>query len=485
MATVEQCLEDLLGPGRFLSDRDALLAYECDGFTVHKSPPRAVALPRTTAETARVVALLHEHRVPFLPRGAGTCLSGGATPAAGAIIIETALMKDILQVDAVDLFAVVQPGVVNLDLTAHVQDQHLHYAPDPSSQSVCTIGGNLAENSGGPHCFKRGMTTDHVLGAVVVLPDGSIARLGDPAGPRPMGCLDTVALFTGSEGTFGIATEITVRLTPDPESIRTLLASFAAMEDACAAVGDIVGAGLVPSAMEVLDRATIAAVEASVYAAGYPTDAAAVLLVELDGPDDDIAREAGEVRSFLAEHKALEVEEATDAAERQRLWKGRKGAFGAMGRLAPDLYVLDGVVPRSRLVETLQGITAIGEKHQLTLSNVFHAGDGNLHPNISFDGRDPEETARVLAAGHEILSLCMAMGGSISGEHGIGSEKLEHMSMMFDEGDVEVMERVHRAFNPSGLCNPGKVLPERSSCVEAARRPEVIDRVLHGDGNTP
>ncbi|HEX5050479.1 MAG TPA: FAD-linked oxidase C-terminal domain-containing protein [Planctomycetota bacterium] len=478
MPPLERALTGLLGAQRVFCSRDALLAWECDGFTVHRSRPRAVVLPESTGEVQAVVRLLHMANVPFVPRGAGTCLSGGPTASGDAVVIDLARMRKVLQISTEDLYAVVQPGVVNLDLTAAVRHLGLHYAPDPSSQSVCTIGGNLAENSGGPHCFKYGMTQDHVLGATIVLPDGTLARLGDAAGPRAPHGLDLTALFCGSEGTFAIATEITVRLCRDQESVRTLLAAFASMTAACRTVSDIVAAGLVPAALEILDQATIRAVEASVYRAGYPADAAAVLLVELDGPAVVIAEETAEVREFFRRNGALSIEEASDAAERKRLWKGRKGAFGAMGRLNTDLYVLDGVVPRTRLEEALDGITAIGQKHGVVLTNVFHAGDGNLHPNISFDGRDAQQTARTVAAGREILQLCVDLGGSISGEHGIGSEKLDHVGMMFDAADLDVMARVRAVFNPDGLCNPGKVLPQRGACAEVAKWPQMVARVL-------
>ncbi|MFO1053637.1 MAG: FAD-linked oxidase C-terminal domain-containing protein [Planctomycetota bacterium] len=466
------------GTERTLVGRDQLLAYETDGFTIHRAPPLAVVLPDTTADVQDAVRLARRHGVAFIARGAGTCLSGGPTPLSPALVIETARMRKVLEVHEADLYAVVQPGVVNAALTRHVSCHGLHYAPDPSSQTVCTIGGNIAENSGGPHCFKYGMTTDHLLGALVVLPDGELARLGGPHGPRGPHEFDLLGLFTGSEGTFGIATEITVRLSRDPEGVRTLLAAFATMEDACASVSAIVAAGLMPAAMEILDDATIRAVEASVYRAGYPQDAAAVLLVELDGPTLALDDDAQEIAAIFCANRAISTEEARDPAQRKRLWKGRKGAFGAMGRLRPDLYVLDGVVPRTRLVETLREITAIGKRHRVTLTNVFHAGDGNLHPNIAFDSRDPDERSRVLAAGHEILALCVAMGGSISGEHGIGSEKLEHFGLMYDVDDLDVMLRAKRAFDPEGRCNPGKVLPSRSACAESSRWPAMVARVL-------
>ncbi len=478
MPELEQTLVERLGPRRALCTKDALLSYECDGFTIRKTRPRAVALPETTDEVQWIVRTCRRYGVPFLARGAGTCLSGGAAPTGSAVVIETARMKSVLEVDEDDGIAVVQPGVVNLSLTQSLASRHMHYAPDPSSQSVCTIGGNLAENAGGPHCFKYGMTTDHVLGAKVVLADGSIAELGGRAAPRAPHELDLIGLFTGSEGTFGIATEITVRICTDPEGVRTLLGSFASMEAACGAVSDIVAAGLIPAAMEILDAATIRAVEASVYRAGYPQDAAAVLLVEIDGPSAGLEDEADAIDAMFRARGALHVERADDPAARKRLWKGRKGAFGAMGRLDTDLYVLDGVVPRTRLIETLQKIDAIGQRHGVVLTNVFHAGDGNLHPNISFDGRDADQRARVVAAGHEILKTCVEMGGSITGEHGIGTEKLDHVALMFDENDLDVMRRVRAVFDPDGICNPGKVLPERSSCAEVAKWPQMVAHVL-------
>ena len=475
-------LGERFGPARALVTEDALLAYECDGFTIHKRRPLAVVLPETTAEVQAVVRLLNRHQVPFVPRGAGTCLSGGPTPSGDAVIVETARMKQVLAVDAEDLLAVVQPGVVNLELSKAVAHLGLHYAPDPSSQTVCTIGGNLAENSGGPHCFKYGMTTDHMLGATIVLPDGEIAQLGSVVGPRAPGEWDLLGAFCGSEGTFGIATELVVRLSRNAESVCTLLAAFSSMDAACLTVSDVVAAGLLPAALEILDQATIRAVEASVYRAGYPQDAAAVLLVELDGPRLQVEDDAVEVRALMQSRGAITVETADDPENRKRLWKGRKGAFGAMGRLNTDLYVLDGVVPRTRLVETLRAITAIGKRHGVVLTNVFHAGDGNLHPNISYDGRDPEETKRVIAAGDEILKLCVDMGGSISGEHGIGTEKLDHMGLMYDEQDLEVMRRLRTTFNQNGLLNPGKVLPSRSACAEPARWPQLVARILQEEG---
>lgn len=478
MKALEAALAARLSAERVLHSPDALLAWECDGFTVHRGRPRAVVLPETTAEVAAVLQLLHAERVPFVPRGAGTCLSGGPTATPDAVVIDCSRMRSVLEVSTADLYAVVQPGVVNLDLSTHVHEHGLHYAPDPSSQSVCTIGGNLAENSGGPHCFKYGMTTDHVLGAVVVLPDGTIVRLGDATGPRAPHGLDLLGVFCGSEGTFGIATEITVRLCRNPEDLRTLLASFDSMAAACRTVSEIVAAGLVPAALEILDRKTIQAVEASVYRAGYPEDAAAVLLVEIDGPTTVVTEEAREVAELARQNGALRLEEASDPGERKRLWKGRKGAFGAMGRLNTDLYVLDGVVPRTQLEPALAGIERIAQRHGVVLTNVFHAGDGNLHPNISFDGRDKDQVERVVAAGKEILELCVELGGSITGEHGVGTEKIDYVGLMFRPTDLEVMGRVRDVFDPEGRCNPGKAIPLRAACAEPAKWPQMVARVL-------
>jgi glycolate oxidase len=447
---------------------EELLVYECDGLTIYKERPLAVAFPETTDEVVAIVRACDAAGVPFVARGAGTGLSGGARPVDGGILIATARMKRILHVDLDDRYAIVQPGVVNIMLTRAVAAAGFGYAPDPSSQMACTIGGNVAENSGGPHCLKHGMTTRHVLGLTVVLPDGRVARLGGPEPDAPG--YDLVGVFVGSEGTLGIATEITVRIGPRPHAVRTFLAAYAHMADACAAVAAIIARGIDPAALEILDRLTIAAVEASVYAAGYPRDADAVLLVEVDGLDAEVDAASIEVEAICRAHGALELHEARDEAARARLWKGRKGAFGAMGRIATDLLVMDGVVPRRKLQWILGEIAAVRDRWGVTLSNVFHAGDGNLHPNISYDGRDPEQTRRVLGAGEEILRLCVAAGGSLSGEHGIGVEKRDLMPVLFDDSDLETMRRVHDVWNRRGLCNPGKVFPSQRACVEARGR---------------
>jgi glycolate oxidase subunit GlcD len=448
--------------------REDLLVYECDGLTMYKTLPLAVVFPESTADVVHVVRACVEHGVPFVPRGAGTGLSGGAKPVEQSVVIETSRMRRILEIDLENRFAVVQPGLVNILMSRAVAAAGFYYAPDPSSQMACTIGGNVAENSGGPHCLKHGMTTRHILGVEVVLPSGDVVQLGGPRPDAPG--YDLVGLFVGSEGTLGIATAITVRLEPRPPSVRTFLASYARMSDACAAVSEIIARGLDPAALEILDRLTIEAVESSVYAAGYPREAEAVLLVELDGLEAEVALAAADVERVCRSHGALHVEQATEESERARLWKGRKGAFGAMGRISTDLLVMDGVVPRHKLQWILAQIERIRAKHGVRLSNVFHAGDGNLHPNISYDGRNAEERERVLRAGEEILWNCVAAGGTLTGEHGVGVEKRDVLGFLFDDADIALMARVRDAWNPHGLCNPGKVLPTAKACIEARGR---------------
>jgi glycolate oxidase subunit GlcD len=372
-------------------------------------------------------------------------------------------MHRLLELDLDNRMALCQTGIVNLEISRTVARHGLYFAPDPSSQSSCTLGGNVAENSGGPHCFKYGATTSHILGLTVVLPDGEVVMLG---GPRDSVGYDLVGLFVGSEGTFGIATEALIRLLPLPETVKTILAPFQSMVSACEAVSSIVALGIVPAAMEMLDRPTIEVVEAGVVAAGYPTDAEAVLLVELDGAASGMARLEKDVRRICLERGAIAVETARDDTERARLWLGRKGAFGAMGRMSTDLYVQDGVVPRSRLPETLARVAEIAAKHRIRVANVFHAGDGNIHPCIPYDGRNADEKERVLEASREIMELCVSMGGSISGEHGIGTEKASYMRLIFSEEDLGFMLALREVWNPRGLLNPGKVLPTSSGCGE-------------------
>ena len=458
-------LRGVVGDDACLVRPEDLFVYEADGLTLHRARPRAVVLPREKAQVAGVVKTCRAFGVPFVARGAGTGLSGGALALDGGVVIECARMNQILEVNLEDRYAVVQPGVINLELSKAVAPHGLFYAPDPSSQAACTIGGNVAENSGGPHTLKYGTTTDHVLALEVVLPDGEFASFGSRTGWTQG--YDLVGAFVGSEGTLGVVTEATVRLLELPQSVETLLAVFPDVFSACRSVGAIIGAGLVPASLEVIDQRTIAAVEASVYAAGLPTDAGAMLLIELDGPSVVVSREVERVRGLISQAGASRVEVARDEQERQQFWRARKGAFGAMGRLAPDLYLYDTVVPRVKLPEVLEQICEIGDRYHLRLSNVFHAGDGNLHPIISFDRRDADEMKRVLAAGEEILRVCVDAGGVLSGEHGIGNEKHKYMSLLFGEDDLDAMHRLRAAFDPQGICNPGKVLPTPRACVEA------------------
>ncbi|MEE8581438.1 MAG: FAD-linked oxidase C-terminal domain-containing protein [Myxococcota bacterium] len=468
-------LAGIVGREACLTRPEELFVYECDGLTVEGVRPIAVVLPQDTQQVAGVVRACREHGFPFVPRGAGTGLSGGAHPVDGGVIIECSRMNRILEVNAPDRLAVVQPGVVNLELSQAVAVHRLFYAPDPSSQQVCTIGGNVAENAGGPHTLKYGTTTTHVLALEMVLPDARIVRLGSPTGFASG--FDLVGAVVGSEGTLGVVTEVTVRLTPIPEGVETLLAIFPDVVRACRAVGRIIGSGLVPAALEILDQRTIHAVEDSVYAAGLPRDAGAVLIVELDGAACALPPQVEDVRSIAAAEGASEVKVAADDSERALFWKARKGAFGAMGRLAPDLYVHDAVVPRARLPEVLEKVCEIGDRYGLKLANVFHAGDGNLHPNISFDRRDRDELARVMAAGAEILETCVQAGGVITGEHGIGVEKRDFMHLVFDDADLEAMRRLRDTFNPEGVCNPGKIFPTTRFCVESDPKARGYDRV--------
>ncbi len=474
MSALLPALRSIVGVDACLSSPEELFVYECDGLTLHSGRPLAVVLPRSRDEVQQVVRACREHGVPFVPRGAGTGLSGGAL-ADGGVVIECSRLNRIIEVNAEDRYAIVEPGVVNADLSKATASAGLFYAPDPSSQQVCTIGGNVAENSGGPHTLKYGTTSDHVLALELVLPSGDVVELGSTAGW--VAGFDLVGAVVGSEGTLGIVTRATVKLEALPERVETLLAIFPDVVAACHSVGENIESGLVPAALEIIDQRTIAAVEASVYRAGLPTDAGAVLLVELDGPAVILPDQVARIREIAARAGASRVDIAQDDDERQRMWRARKGAFGAMGRLAPDLYVHDAVVPRSALPEVLAAVCAIGDRYGLTLSNVFHAGDGNLHPNISFDRRDADELARVIAAGGEILQVCVDAGGVITGEHGIGSEKRDFMGLLFSDADLDAMRRLHDAFNPDGLCNPGKVLPTTRFCVESNPKARGYDRV--------
>lgn len=459
---VLQELRAILGDKWVLSEPDELIAYESDALTVHRHMPSAVVIPGSAQQVASAVKVLAEAGIPFLPRGAGTGLSGGAVPLEGAVLFEMARLNRILEINPEDRIAVVEPGVINLQVSQAAAPFGLCYAPDPSSQMACTIGGNIAENSGGPHCLKYGMTTNHVLAVEVVLPSGDMVTLG--GGGVDLPGYDLLGVFVGSEGTFGIVTKATLRLTPLPQDTRTLLAEFMTVSDASRSVSDIIAAGMLPAALEMLDGVTIKVIEESIFAGGFPTDVAAMLIIEFDGLAAGLEKEAERAAQICLQNKARAVRVARDPAERERLWAARKRAFGAAGRLAADLFVQDAVIPRSRLPEVLDRIYQIGERHGMTIANVFHAGDGNLHPNMSFDARNPAEVRKVMAASKEIMELCVSVGGSITGEHGVGLDKIDYMGLIFSENDLGRMLQVRQVFNPLGLCNPGKVIPETKSC---------------------
>ncbi len=449
-----------------LAERDELLVYECDGLTQHRHTPRAVVFPSSTEEVAAVVRELAREGVSFAPRGAGTGLSGGALAVNQGVTIELARMRRLLKLDAENRLAVVQTGMVNAQLSRAVAPFGLYYAPDPSSNPTCTIGGNIAENAGGIHCLKYGVTTDHVVGARVVLSGGEVVDLG-AAGAGDCVGYDLLGAFVGSEGTFGIATEATVKLLPLPQSVRTLLADFSDIDDASRAVSAIIAAGLIPAALEMVDGATIRAVEASVFAAGLPLDAQAALLIELDGLEAGLDEEARKAETICLQSGARGVRRAKDERERKKLWAARKGAFGAMGRLAPDMMLQDAVVPRSRLPEVLAETYRVSAKYNLLLANVFHAGDGNLHPILCFDRRHPDELRRVEGANREIVETCVRAGGTLTGEHGVGLDKSKYMPLLFSEDTLDAMLRLRAAFDPTGLCNPGKIIPAPRGCGEA------------------
>jgi len=457
-------------------DRECdLFAYESDGLTLLRGRPQLVIFPTSTRAVVEVVRACNAEGVPFVARGAGTGLSGGATPVDGCVLIECSRMDRVLEIDPVNRTVTVQPGVINAHLSELVAPLQLLYAPDPSSQTACTIGGNIAENSGGPHTLKYGTTSPHVLSLEVVLPDGALVTLGRRDGHNHG--YDLRGIFVGSEGTLGIVTAATVRLVPVPEEVCALLASFSGLVPACRAVSAIIAAGIVPAALELMDQRTIEAVEDSVYAAGYPRDADAVLLVELDGSATSVAAERAQVEGLLETNGSLEVRIARDEAERVAFWRGRKGAFGAMGRLAPDLYVHDAVVPRTRLPGVVDQINQAAAERGIRIANILHAGDGNLHPNIPFDRRDPEQLSSVREMGAEILRICVDAGGVLSGEHGIGVEKRDYMRLLFDEPDLEPMRWVHEVFDPEDRCNPGKVIPAPRACTESNPRHRGYDKV--------
>jgi glycolate oxidase len=455
-------LKAIVGDMYVVHEPEDLIVFEYDG-SVDKALPLAVVLPASTDEVSRVVQAASRRQVPIIARGAGTGLSGGAVAEQGGIVLPLTRMTRILEVDVENRLAVVEPGLVNLDLTNHVSKYGLYFAPDPSSQKACTIGGNVAENSGGPHCLAYGVTTNHILGLEVVLADGSVQWIGGKT--RENSGYDLRGILIGSEGTLAITTKVVVRLLRQPEAVKTLLAVFEEVDDASAAVSGIIGAGIVPAALEMMDRLCLQAAEASVHA-GYPEGAGAVLLVEVDGLRESVEEEAAEIERVCQAYRPIEIRSATDEAERERLWAGRKGVLGALGRLAPNYYLVDGTIPRTKLVEVLAEIGRISERSGLRIANLLHAGDGNLHPSILFDERKPGETQRVLEVGGEILKLCVDVGGVLSGEHGIGLEKQQYMHLMFTEEDLAAMDKLKPAFTTNGMFNPGKIFPSGASCFD-------------------
>jgi glycolate dehydrogenase FAD-linked subunit len=459
-----QRFNDVVGAHGVISERNQLRTYECDGLTAFRVVPSVVVLPETAEQVRSVVAACHQAGVPFVARGSGTGLSGGALPVADGVLVVLARMRAIVEVDLDNQRAVVEPGVLNLQVSKAVVADGFYYAPDPSSQQVCSIGGNVAENSGGAHCLKYGFTTNHVTGLEVVLPDGELVHLGGKA-PDPPG-YDLLGAFVGSEGTLGIATKVTLRLLRKPEAVRTLMAAFEGTDHAGDAVSRIIGAGIVPAAIEMMDALAMEAAEAAVHV-HYPEGAGAVLIVELDGPAAEVEHQFAEVERQCQEAGSTTIQIAADDEQRALFWKGRKSAFAAVGRISPDYYVQDGVIPRTALPEVLRRIAKLAGERGLRVANVFHAGDGNLHPLVLYDGdvEGQEERAEELSA--EILYACLEHGGSITGEHGVGFDKKQYMPRQFGADDLEVMQLVRCAFDPAGRCNPGKVFPTPRLCGEA------------------
>ena len=460
-------LEEIVGRENVVVHPDDLLVFEYDG-SIDRGMPSAVVFPANTSDVSRVMALAYEAGIPVVGRGSGTGLSGGAISPPGGVQIAFTRMQEVLEVDTENRHAVVEPGVVNLDLDTHVRKFGFRYAPDPSSQRACSLGGNIAENAGGPHCLAYGTTTNHVLGMEVVLEDGSVVHLGSMARETPG--YDLRGVFVGSEGTFGIATRIAVRLLPVPESVKTYLGIFPDVDSACTAVSAVIGHGIIPAALEMLDALSIQAVQ-NVTDVGYPDDAGAVLLIELEGLDDEVNETGREVEAALWDTGASEVRAAEEAEEREQLWAGRKGALGALGSLAPNYYLVDGVVPRTQLAPVLRRVAEVSRKYDIPIANVFHAGDGNLHPCLLFDERQPGALETIMEAGAEVLEVCVEAGGTLTGEHGVGLEKKEQMPLVYSEEDMAAMRLVRHAFAPENRINPGKIFPDGHRHAPAAHRP--------------
>ena len=460
-------VQAVLGEENVVVHPDDLLVFEYDG-SIDRGMPSAVVFPANTSDVSRVMALAYEAGIPVVGRGSGTGLSGGAISPPGGVQIAFTRMQEVLEVDTENRHAVVEPGVVNLDLDTHVRKFGFRYAPDPSSQRACSLGGNIAENAGGPHCLAYGTTTNHVLGMEVVLEDGSVVHLGSMARETPG--YDLRGVFVGSEGTFGIATRIAVRLLPVPESVKTYLGIFPDVDSACTAVSAVIGHGIIPAALEMLDALSIQAVQ-NVTDVGYPDDAGAVLLIELEGLDDEVNETGRDVEAALWDTGASEVRAAEEAEEREQLWAGRKGALGALGSLAPNYYLVDGVVPRTQLAPVLRRVAEVGRKYDIPIANVFHAGDGNLHPCLLFDERQPGALETIMEAGAEVLEVCVKAGGTLTGEHGVGLEKKEQMPLVFSPEDMAAMRLVRDAFAPENRINPGKIFPDGHRHAPAAHRP--------------
>jgi glycolate dehydrogenase FAD-linked subunit len=452
-------LRGLLAADAVITDPVRLRTYECDGLTYHRAMPGLVVLPDTAEQIAEIVRACVRAGIPYVARGSGTGLSGGALPRTDGVLIVTSRMRRILEIDAANQRAVVEPGVINLELSKAARAFGYYFAPDPSSQQICSIGGNVAENSGGAHCLKYGFTAHHVLACEIVTPDGELVTLDSGSG------YDLLGAFVGAEGTLGITTKITVRLTRLPETVQTLLAAFATMRQGGQAVSAIIAAGVVPAAIEMMDALSIEAAESAV-ACGYPPGAGAVLIVELDGPAAEVAQQFDEVQRLCRQAGAQEIRVAADDAARAMIWKGRKSAFAAVGRISPAYLVQDGVIPRTSLPQVLARIDELSERSGIRVANVFHAGDGNLHPLVLFDDAEPGAGERAADVSGKILDLCIEHGGSITGEHGVGVDKAQHMPRMFSAEDLDTMQLVRCAFDPAGLCNPGKIFPTPRLCGE-------------------
>ena len=461
-------LQQIIGAEGVLTAYSDRMVYECDGFTIEKNCPDVVVFPTDTQQIAAVIKACNHYQVPFLPRGAGTSLAGGTLPIGGGVMLVLTRMKEIEEINLRDRYAIVQPGVVNIRLTQALKGTGYHYAPDPSSQGACTIGGNVATNSGGPHTLKYGVTVNHVLAVEAVSSEGEIFRLGGP-NADPAG-LDLAGIMVGSEGTLAVVTRVWVRLTRNPESVRTMLGVFDSVDDATNAISAIIGSGIIPAALEMVDHDIMVALEEA-FQFGFPLDAEAILIIEVDGIEAGLDAQRDQIIEVCKSAGAREVQQAENEQHRQQLWKARKQAFGAIGRLASSLVTQDGVVPRTQIPRMYKKIMEIGKKYEIQIVNVFHAGDGNIHPVMFFDERDPSQTERVLKAGGEILQACLDAGGSVTGEHGIGVEKVQFMKQMFTEADLEVMTALRIAFNPNNRLSPDKMLPTAGACGVERKAP--------------